>query len=53
MIEKDNKLKLIPKIENYIEYILNVIIKLPRTEKFNIGNEYKNSMYQITKNLII
>ena len=49
MIEKDNKLKLIPKIENYIEYILNVIIKLPRTEKFNIGNEYKNSMYQMLR----
>lgn len=47
--EKDNKLKLIPKIEKYIEYVLNIILKLPRTEKFNIGNEYKNSMYQMLR----
>ena len=30
-----------------MEYMINVIIKLPRTEKFNIGNEYKQSMYQM------
>ena len=47
--EIENKqLILIPKIEDYIEYMLsNVISKLPRTEKFNIGNEYKKSMYEI------
>ena len=42
---ENNHLVLIPKIEDYIEYILNVITKLPRTEKFNIGNEYKTSLY--------
>ena len=36
------QLILIPKIEDYIEYNLNIIFKLPRTEKFSIGNEYKN-----------
>ena len=36
--ETENKLQLIPKIERYIEYMLNVIMKLPRVEKFNIGN---------------
>ena len=45
--ETENKLQLIPKIEKYMEYMINVIIKLPRTEKFNIGNEYKQSMYQM------
>ncbi len=45
--ETENKLQLIPKIERYIEYMLNVIMKLPRVEKFNIGNEYKQSMYQM------
>ena len=35
--DKENKLKLIPKIEKYIEYVLLVIEKMPRTEKFNIG----------------
>ena len=45
--EKENKLKLIPKTENYVEYVINMIIKLPRTEKFSIGNEYKLSMYKM------
>ena len=45
--EKENRLKLIPKAENYCTYIINVIIKLPRTEKFSIGTEYKKSVYQM------
>ena len=44
---KDKQLILIPKINDYVEYMLSVLIKLPRTEKFSIGNEYKNSMYQM------
>ena len=47
---KSKQLTLIPKIEDYIEYVLNIITKLPRTEKFNIGNEYKKSMYEILEN---
>lgn len=52
---KDNKeeLKLIPKIQEYIEYMLQVILKLPRIEKFNIGNEYKTSMYQTLENILM
>ena len=50
--EKQNKLQLIPKTEKYIEYILQVILKLPRTEKFNIGNEYKTSMYEMLRNVM-
>jgi len=42
----DKKLELIPKLEKYTQYMLEVILKLPRTEKFNIGNEYKTSMYK-------
>ena len=37
---ESKQLTLIPKIEDYIEYVLNIITKLPRTEKFSIGNEY-------------
>lgn len=29
-----NELILIPKVEQYMEYILNMLIKLPRTEKY-------------------
>lgn len=51
--EIENKqLILIPKIEDYIEYMINVIIKLPRTEKFSIGNEYKTSMYKMLQNTL-
>ena len=49
---EENKLILIPKSEKYIEYMLNVILKIPRTEKFNIGNEYKTSMYRMLTNAI-
>ena len=48
----NKQLTLIPKIEDYIEYIINVIIKLPRTEKFNIGNEYKLSIYKMMSNTL-
>lgn len=47
---ENKQLILIPKIEDYIEYVLNIITKLPRTEKFSIGNEYKKSMYEILEN---
>ena len=50
--EKENKLQLIPKTEKYIEYILQLITKLPRVEKFNIGNEYKLSMYEMLRNIM-
>ena len=50
--EKENKLQLIPKTEKYIEYMLQIILKMPRTEKFNLGNEYKNSMYKMLKQII-
>ena len=50
--EKENKLLLIPKSEKYIEYMLQVLIKLPRTEKFSIGNEYKKSMYKMLEEIM-
>ncbi len=48
-----DKLLLIPKAENYIQYIIEVIIKLPRIEKFSIGTEYKLSMYKMLENIMI
>ena len=47
MNDKNKKLELIPKIEKYVQYMIEIIIKLPRTEKFSIGNEYKISMYKL------
>ena len=51
--EKENKLILIPKTEKYIEYMLNIILKLPRTEKFSIGTEYKTSMYKMLQDILL
>ena len=46
-MNKENELKLIPIYETYMEYMIQVLIKLPRTEKFSIGTEYKKSVYQM------
>ena len=54
MEKKENsKLIIIPKIEKYIEYMLIILLKLPRTEKFSIGNEIKISMYDMLKNILL
>lgn len=50
--DEENKLLLIPKSEKYAEYIIDLIIKLPRTEKFNIGNEYKSSLYKMLEKIM-
>ena len=53
VINMENKeLMLIPKVEIYMQYMLDVMIKLPRTEKFSIGNEYKKSMYDLLKQAV-
>ena len=54
MYEKTNQeLLLIPKYEKYMEYMLEIIlIKLPRTEKYSIGTEYKTIMYQTFKEIM-
>ena len=48
----ENGLKLIPKTEIYLDYILEIIIKIPRTEKFSIGTEYKLSLYKMLENIM-
>lgn len=53
MSEIKKELTLIPKSEKYIQYMLEIIIKLPRTEKFSIGNEYKQSMYKMLENILM
>lgn len=52
-MDNKNELILIPKSEKYIQYMLEVILKLPRTEKFNIGNEYKLSMYKMLEEILM
>lgn len=50
--EKDSLL-LIPKYQDYMQYIIEIIFKIPRTEKFNIGNEYKQSMYKTLEDIMM
>lgn len=50
--KKENELTLIPKSERYIQYMLEVILKISRTEKFSIGTEYKNSMYKMLESIM-
>ena len=52
MTNKNSELILIPKYEKYMQYMIEVIIKMPRTEKFNIGNEYKTIMYKTLENIL-
>ncbi len=50
---KKTELILIPKYERYMEYMLEVILlKLPRTEKYSIGTEYKLVMYETLKDIM-
>ena len=50
--KRKNELILIPKTEKYTQYMLDLLLKLPRTEKFSIGTEYKASMYRMIANLM-
>lgn len=49
--KEKEELKLIPSSEKYIQYMLEILLKLPRIEKFNIGNEYKKVMYEMLENI--
>ena len=52
--KNDNKkLEIIPKTEKYIQYMLEILLKLPRTEKFSIGTEYKTSMYKTLEYVMV
>lgn len=50
---ENNELIIIPKIEKYIEYMLTILIKLPRTEKFSIGTEIKTSIYEMLQKILL
>ena len=51
-MKQEEILQLIPKSEKYLEYMLEVLIKIPRTEKISIGTEYKKSMYTMLENIM-
>lgn len=46
------RLKLIPKYTNYMEYMIALLRVLPRTEKYNMGQEFKRIMYETFENIM-
>lgn len=51
--KKTKELAIIPKYELYMEYMLEIIlVRLPRTEKYSIGTEYKSVMYETLRDII-
>ena len=52
-MKANNILYMLPKMERHIEYVLGVVLKLPRVEKFNIGQEMKNVVYDTLKNILL
>ena len=51
-MKEDNEIKLIPIYEQYMEYIIQLLIKLPRTEKFSIGTDFKQVMYSCLEDIM-
>lgn len=41
----NNILYMVPKIEKHIEYVLAVVLKLPRVDKFNIARNICDIIY--------
>lgn len=52
-MKSESGLKLIPVYEQYMEYMIQLIIKLPRTEKFSIGTDFKQSMYSALEDILL
>ncbi len=51
--KKSQELLLIPKYEMYMEYMLEIVLlRLPRTEKFSIGTEFKTIMYDTFRDIM-
>lgn len=51
--KEKQELLLIPKYLNYMEYMLEIVlIRLPRTEKYSIGTEYKTIMYKTFEDIM-
>ena len=48
--KSSGNLILIPKLEDYVRYTFQILVKIPRVEKFNIGSELKTSSLKMLGN---
>ncbi len=53
MASRANVLQLIPKYERFVEYSIELVIKIPKVAKFNIGNRYINNILDTLKNIYL
>lgn len=51
-MSSENELQLIPVYELYMEYMIQLLVKLPRTEKFSIGTDFKQIMYSTLEDIM-
>ena len=50
---KSNLLQLIPRYERYVEYELELYIKLPKISKFNIGNRFVENILDTLESIYL
>ena len=48
--KSSGNLILIPKLEDHVRYTFQILVKIPRVEKFNIGSELKTSSLKMLEN---
>ena len=48
--KSSGNLILIPKLDDYVRYTFQILVKIPRVEKFNIGSELKTSSLKMLEN---
>lgn len=49
----NDSLLLIAKYEAYLEYELTILFKIPKVAKYSVGNEFKNIMLEVLKNIYL
>ena len=52
-MDKANRLKMIPLYEEYMEYMIQLLIGLPRTEKYSIGTDFKQILYTTLEDILL
>ncbi len=51
-MKKESGLKIIPLYEDYMEYMIQLLLILPRTEKYSIGTDFKQVMYSTLEEIL-
>lgn len=52
MPKKDNRLITYEKMNNLIYYSRNLLVKFPKSERFDLCSDIKNTLYECLKNIV-